>query len=108
MAGLGFSTEWLNELRANNEISSVISRYVNLQRRGKTLWACCPFHFEKTPSFAVNEVEQYYHCFGCGVSGDVIRFVSKIESVDFYDACKILAGYANMQLPAYENNANIH
>lgn len=107
MAGLGFSTEWLNELRANNEISSVISRYVNLQRRGKTLWACCPFHFEKTPSFAVNEVEQYYHCFGCGVSGDVIRFVSKIESVDFYDACKILAGYANMQLPAYENNANI-
>ena len=107
MAGLGFSNNWLNELKANNEITSVVSKYVNLQRRGRTLWACCPFHFEKTPSFAINESEQYYHCFGCGASGDVIRFVSKIESVDFYDACKILAGYANMQLPAFENNENI-
>ena len=107
MSKYGFSDEWLNELRSRNEIGSIVGKYVNLKRRGRNLWACCPFHFEKTPSFAVNDYEQFYHCFGCGASGDVIRFVSKIESIDFYDACKMLAGYANMELPQYENNENI-
>lgn len=100
----GLSSDWISELKARNDIVATISKYVNVQKKGKTSWACCPFHLEKTPSFAINEYEQYYHCFGCGASGDVIRFIEKIESIDFYDACKILASSANMQLPEISGN----
>lgn len=103
----GFSSEWIEKLKSNNDIVTVASKYINLTRKGKTWWACCPFHFEKTPSFAINEIEQYYHCFGCGASGDVISFVSKYESFDFYDACKKLAEYAGMELPEYHNDENL-
>lgn len=103
----GFSQDFIEKLKQNNDIVSTASKYINLTRKGKTWWACCPFHFEKTPSFAINEIEQYYHCFGCGASGDVISFVSKYESLDFYDACKKLAEYANMELPAYQNDENL-
>lgn len=102
----GFPSEWLEKLRQSNDIVSTISKYINLTRRGKTWWACCPFHFEKTPSFAVNEIEQYFHCFGCGASGNVIKFVEKYESLDFYDACKKLAEYSNMELPSYQSDEN--
>lgn len=78
-----------------------------MQKKGKTWWGCCPFHFEKTPSFAINEYEQYYHCFGCGASGDVIKFVEKIENCDFYDACVILAKNANMEIPEFTNDENV-
>ncbi len=103
----GFSPEWIEKLKFNNDIISTLSRYVTLQKKGKTWWACCPFHFEKTPSFAVNEYEQYYHCFGCGASGDVIKFIEKHENIDFYDACKMLAEHAGMELPEYTNDENI-
>lgn len=102
----GFPSDWLEKLRQSNDIVSTISKYTTLTRRGKTWWACCPFHFEKTPSFAVNEIEQYFHCFGCGASGDVIKFVEKYESLDFYDACKKLAEYSNMELPSYQSDEN--
>ncbi len=101
MQNKGFDLEWLDKLKSASDIVSVISQYVTLDKKGKTYWACCPFHFEKTPSFAVNEVEQYYHCFGCGESGDVIKFVQKIESLDFIDAVKNLAQKANMEVPAF-------
>lgn len=103
----GFSADWISELKSNNDIISVISKYVNLQKKGKTWWGCCPFHFEKTPSFAVNDYEQYYHCFGCGESGDVIKFLEKIENCDFYDACVILAKNANMKIPEFNNDENL-
>lgn len=103
----GFDYKWLDELRSRNEIVTTISKYITLTKRGKTWWACCPFHFEKTPSFAINEVEQYYHCFGCGTSGDVLTFVMKHESLDFYDACKRLAEYAGMELPEYHSDENL-
>jgi len=103
----GFSTEWIEKLKYNNDIVTVASKYINLAKKGKTWWACCPFHFEKTPSFAINEVEQYYHCFGCGASGDVIKFVEKYESLDFFDACKKLADYAGMELPEFNNDENL-
>ena len=80
----GFSAEWLDKLKSNNDIVTVASKYITLTRKGKTWWACCPFHFEKTPSFAINEVEQYYHCFGCGASGDVISFVEWPERANGY------------------------
>ena len=103
----GFSSEWISELKSNNNIISIVSKYVNVQKKGKTWWGCCPFHFEKTPSFAINEYEQYYHCFGCGESGDVIKFVEKIENCDFYDACVILAKNANMKVPEFNNDENL-
>ena len=75
----GFSSEWLDKLRYNSDIVTTISKYVSLNRKGGTYWACCPFHHEKTPSFAVNQQGQFFHCFGCGVGGDVIKFVEMIE-----------------------------
>lgn len=103
----GFSPEWIEKLKSNNDIVSTISKYITLNRKGKTWWACCPFHYEKTPSFAVNEYEQFYHCFGCGASGDVIGFVKKYENMDFFDACKVLAENAGMELPEFSNDEQI-
>ncbi|MGN1235487.1 MAG: DNA primase [Christensenellaceae bacterium] len=94
-----YQPEFLQELKARNDIIEVAGGYLSLEKRGGSYWACCPFHHEKTPSFAINASEQFYHCFGCGVSGDVIRFVQGIENLDFMDAVKLLAGRANMKLP---------
>lgn len=103
----GFNQEWIDKLKANNDIVTIANKYLTVSKKGKTWWACCPFHFEKTASFAINEVEQYYHCFGCGASGDVINFVEKYESLDFYDACKKLAEGCGMELPVYESDENL-
>ncbi len=89
----------MQTLKEKNNILEVASGYISLERRGGTHWACCPFHHEKTPSFAINESDQYYHCFGCGESGDVIKFVQSMENVDFMDAVKILAERANLTVP---------
>jgi len=83
MAKRGFDEAWLAELTAKNDIVSVIGSYIPLTKKGKNYWGRCPFHHEKTPSFAVNAPEQYYHCFGCGASGSVIRFVMEMENIDF-------------------------
>ncbi|MBE5746067.1 MAG: DNA primase [Clostridiales bacterium] len=99
MQKFGYNSDFLERLKYNNDLVSVISKYVHLQEKGNTYWGCCPFHHEKTPSFAVNSFEQYYHCFGCGKSGDVISFIKEMESVDFMEAVKILAENANMELP---------
>ena len=107
MQTFGLSEDWIQKLKDNTNIVSIVSKYVTLKQKGKTWWACCPFHFEKTPSFTVNEYDQYFKCFGCGVGGDVISFVRKMESCDFYDACKILAKEANMELPEVTNDINI-
>ncbi|MGN1076944.1 MAG: DNA primase, partial [Candidatus Gallimonas sp.] len=76
---------------------------IKLERRGYNYWACCPFHHEKTPSFSVNAADRYYHCFGCGVSGDVIGFVKEYENVDFTQAVQILAARVNLEVPAFDD-----
>lgn len=93
--------EFKQKVKDANDIVSVVSKYQTLNKKGKTWWSNCPFHYEKTPSFAVNEVEQYYHCFGCGVSGDVFKFVQHMEGCDFYDALKILAENAGLAVPDF-------
>ncbi len=93
---------FLRELKQKNDIAEVIGSYVALDRKGGQYWACCPFHHEKTASFAINEAEQFYHCFGCQVSGDVIAFVQEMESTDFMGAVRILASRAKMEVP--QNN----
>ena len=90
---------FMQELKAKNDIVDVIGSYVALDRKGGNHWACCPFHHERTPSFAVNQSEQFYHCFGCGESGDVVKFVKEIESTDFMGAVRILAARAKMEVP---------
>jgi len=106
MKDKGYSVEWLEKLKSSSNIVSVISRYLTLNRKGTTYWACCPFHHEKTPSFAVNEQGQFYHCFGCGESGDVIKFVEKLEGTDFVGAVKILADHAGLEVPEFSGDAS--
>ena len=98
-SGKGIDAEFLRALKQKNDIIEVIRSYVPLDRKGGNHWACCPFHHEKTPSFSVSEGDQFYHCFGCGVSGDVVRFVQEIESTDFIGAVRILAARAKMTVP---------
>ena len=74
------------------------NKYITLNKKGKTWWACCPFHYEKTPSFAVNEMEQFYHCFGCGAGGNVIKFVMEQEKLSFADAIILLAKKAGIEV----------
>lgn len=95
----GLTQNFLDELKFKCDIVSIISGYIRLDKKGGKYFGCCPFHNEKTPSFCVNADEQYYHCFGCGVSGNVINFVMEMESLSFYDAVKFLAEKAGMEMP---------
>jgi DNA primase len=101
----GFSPEFMQELKDKNNIVEVASQYMSLDRRGYNYWACCPFHHEKTPSFSIQSIDQYYHCFGCGASGNVITLVMEMESVTFPEAVRILAARAKMPMPEmnYDN-----
>ena len=90
---------FLDELRARVAVSTVVGRRVKLARAGREMKGCCPFHNEKSPSFFVNDDKGFYHCFGCGVHGDVISFVVEQEGLGFIDAVKSLALEAGLELP---------
>lgn len=104
MAKLIFSPEWLDDLKSRLNIVDVISRYVPLKRSSRDFVGVCPFHNEKTPSFSINEAGQYFHCFGCKASGDVIKFIERYENIGFYEAVQMLADMANVPLPSIDNN----
>jgi len=97
-----YPEELVEEIRAKNDIVDVISGYLKMQKKGSNYWACCPFHNEKTPSFSVSGNKQMFHCFGCGVSGNVYTFVMKYENYSFPEAVKMLADRAGVQLPEAE------
>ena len=99
MAERRINEDFLRTLRDRNEISEVISSYVNLRRHGSTMKGLCPFHNEKTPSFTVYLDTQSFYCFGCGAGGDVITFIRRIENLGYIDAVKLLAQRVNMPLP---------
>lgn len=99
MAGYSFSDDYLRELRDRNDITEVISAYVNLKKTGANMKGLCPFHNERTPSFTVFTDTQSFYCFGCGASGTVIHFIMKINNLGFVDAVKYLAQRAGMSLP---------
>jgi DNA primase len=90
---------FIEQLKEKNDIETVVGGYVKLERKGGKLWGRCPFHNEKTPSFTVNGEGQFYHCFGCGAGGDVIRFIQEIESLQFMDAVKFLCEKSGMEMP---------
>jgi len=95
-----YSDDVIREVREANDIVDVIGSYITLNRKGsKNYFGLCPFHNEKTPSFSVNESEQYFHCFGCHESGNVITFVMKMENMNFIEAMQYLADRAHIALP---------
>ncbi len=101
-----YSDEIIDEIRQNNDIVDVISQYVHLKRSGRNFFGLCPFHNEKSPSFSVSPDKQIFHCFGCGVGGNVYTFLMKIEGINFIEAIQMLAERANINLPTLENNAD--
>ena len=101
-----YSDEIIEEVRQNNDIVDIISQYVHLTRKGRNYFGLCPFHSEKSPSFSVSPDRQIFHCFGCGVGGNVYTFLMKIEGITFKEALEQLAERANIQLPKLENNAD--
>ena len=80
------------------KISEIISRDCNLIRSGTGFKALCPFHKEKTPSFVVNDDKESFNCFGCGKSGDVYSYIMAKHNIDFKEALKFLAAYANVDM----------
>lgn len=91
--------QFIDELVARSDIADVVSSYVHLTQKGGNLWGLCPFHNEKTPSFAVSPDKQIYHCFGCGKGGGVISFIMEMENLSYPDAIRLLAQRAGMEVP---------
>ena len=89
----------IEEVRRASDIVDVISQYLQIRKRGKNYLGLCPFHQEKTPSFNVSPEKQMYHCFGCGVGGNVFTFVMEHEKVSFVEAVRTLARRAGITLP---------
>ncbi|HZJ58230.1 MAG TPA: DNA primase, partial [Clostridia bacterium] len=96
--------DFIEEVRIANEITDVLSEYLALKPKGKNYFGLCPFHNEKTPSFSVDPERQFYHCFGCGVGGNVFNFVMAQEGLDFIDSVKFLAQRKGISLPGYAEN----
>lgn len=101
-----YSDEIIDEVRQTNDIVDIISQYVRLKRSGRNFFGLCPFHNEKSPSFSVSPDKQIFHCFGCGVGGNVFTFLTKIEGIGFVEAVQMLAERSNIQLPTLENSGD--
>jgi DNA primase len=99
-----FPQAFIDDLRLQADIVSVVEGFVSLKRTGNTYKGLCPFHGEKTPSFNVNREKGYFHCFGCSVSGDVFKFIELYEKVSFPEAVKILAQKVGLALPEVEDD----
>ena len=94
-----YASEVIDEVVSRSDIVDIISGYIKLKKNGSSYVGLCPFHNEKSPSFSVSPGKQLYHCFGCGVGGNVITFVMYYENYTFLEAVKYLADKAGMQLP---------
>ena len=95
----GIPEQTIEEIKARTDLADLISGYgIQVKRAGGSYKACCPFHHEKTPSFHIQPTKGFYHCFGCGESGDAITFVMKYEGLTFVEAAKKLAAAANITI----------
>ncbi|MCX7699230.1 MAG: DNA primase [Candidatus Goldbacteria bacterium] len=95
--------EIIEQIKDSNDIVDVISDYVSLKKAGANYKALCPFHQEKTPSFMVSSQKQIFHCFGCGVGGNVFSFIQKMENINFIESVKLLAKRAGITINEYKN-----
>ncbi len=105
------SKDVIDEILMRNDIESLIGGYVSLKRAGSNLKGLCPFHSEKTPSFTVYPNDNSFYCFGCGVGGDAITFIKKMEHLDYPDAIEFLAKRAGITIPdnqvAYQSGPRV-
>ena len=92
----------------NNKIrlSQFLSKYLELTPRGDSFIAKCPFHNEKTPSFSINDEKGLFHCFGCGVGGNIFTFVSKYKNFTFRESLEFVVDLLGIKLTSYEKNSN--
>ncbi len=97
-----YPDELVEEIRSRSEIVNIIGSYIRLQKKGSSHMGLCPFHNEKTPSFSVSPSKQMYHCFGCGVGGNVFTFLMEYENYTFVESLKVLAERAGINLPEQE------
>lgn len=100
-----YPDDTVEEVRIRSDIVSVIGSYIRLKKTGSNHMGLCPFHNEKTPSFSVSQSKQMYHCFGCGVGGNVYTFIMEYENYTFVEALKFLAERAGINLPEQEYSA---
>ena len=94
---------FIDDLLSRIDIVEVISQSVELKKHGSGHKGLCPFHAENTPSFNVSSSKQFYHCFGCGASGDAITFLREYEGLTFMEAIEKLAAMANIEIPKSSN-----
>jgi len=104
-----FAPDFLDEIRTRIPISSVVGTRVAFDAKKSNaargdFWACCPFHREKTPSFHCDDGRGRYHCFGCGASGDIFRFLTELDGLSFFDAVEQLASLAGLPMPKQDEN----
>src|ERR671934_1155128 len=97
-----FPQTFIDDLRLQASLLTVVQEYVSLKRAGTSYKGNCPFHNEKTPSFVVHPDKGFFHCFGCGVGGDVFKFLELHEKVGFQDAVRMLAQKFGVAIPETE------
>ena len=102
---MSLSPQFLDELRARTSLSALVGQTTKLQKAGREMRGCCPFHNEKTPSFYVNDDKGFYHCFGCSAHGDAIKWLTDQRGLPFIDAVKELAQAAGMEMPAQDRQS---
>lgn len=102
---MSLSPAFLDELRARTSLSALVGKTTKLQKAGREMRGCCPFHNEKTPSFYVNDDKGFYHCFGCSAHGDAIKWLTDQRGLPFIDAVKELAQAAGMEMPAQDRQS---
>ena len=102
---MSLTPQFLDELRGRTSLSALIGKTTKLQRAGREMRGCCPFHNEKTPSFYVNDDKGFYHCFGCSAHGDAIRWMTDQRGLPFIDAVKELSAAAGLDMPAMDRQS---
>ncbi|WP_291786028.1 DNA primase [Cecembia sp.] len=100
---MAISRATTDKVKDRADIEEIVSDYLPLKKKGQNLWACCPFHNEKSPSFSVSPAKQIYKCFGCGKAGDPIQFVMDIEGIGFNEAIRQLAGKYGIEIEEDQN-----
>jgi DNA primase len=99
--------ESIENLKSVIDVVDIVGNYIQLKKKGSNFVANCPFHSEKTPSFVVSPSKQIYHCFGCGASGDAIKFIMEYEKVSYPEAVEKIANLYNFRLEYSNSNSNI-
>lgn len=100
-----YSQDFVERVRNASDIIEIARNYLPLRQKGQDFWACCPFHSEKTPSFAISSPKQFYYCYGCHESGNVFKFVMKMENLSWPEAVAMLAKRANIEIPQTSENS---